>query len=61
MWRNTKNWAGTQSSCSLTSSPMRFKTWPQAQWVSGISWWVLHAEQAGGQRLAHGLALGARL
>ena len=37
MWRSTKNWAGTQSSCSLTSSPMRLKAWPQAQCVAPMS------------------------
>ena len=37
MWRTTKNCAGTQSSCSLASSPTRLKAWPQAQWVCSSS------------------------
>ena len=38
MWRSTKNWAGTQSSCSLSSSPMRLRGWPEVQWAASISW-----------------------
>ena len=37
MWRSTKNCAGTQPCCSLTSSPMRLKAWPQVQCVGSIS------------------------
>ena len=36
MWRSTKNWAGTPSSGSLTSSSMHLKAWPQAQCVTPI-------------------------
>lgn len=39
MWRCTKNWAGTQSSCSLISSPMRFKAWHCGHTAGSISQW----------------------
>ena len=42
MWRCAKNSAGTMSSRSLTSSPMRTIGRPQpgaGQWVSSGSWW----------------------
>ncbi len=61
MWRSTKNCAGTQSSCSLTSSPMRLRAWPQAQWVASISWWRSTRGRLAGSawRTAWALARGA--
>ena len=59
-WRRTKNWAGTPSSCSLTSSPMRLKRLATGA-VRGTQVAVaIDERQADGQRLTHGLALDAR-
>ena len=60
MWRSTKNWAGTQSSCSLTSSPMRGGEGLPAGAVRLLELVVaFDAWQARRERLAYRLALGS--